>query len=91
LLVLAPETWVVVSTTNGISLDKGTAELAYQNFGVTSLLKDSFGKNSYRAFEFDKSAPISTYLYCICAGPYHQFDPSEKNKDEKVPMKIFCR
>jgi len=33
-------------------------------------MKSSFGSNGFHVFEFDKSAPISTYLYCICAGPY---------------------
>jgi aminopeptidase N len=70
LLVLAPTSWVVVSTTGGIILDKASAKVAYSNFGVTNQMKNSFGTNEYLVHEFDKSAPISTYLYCICAGPY---------------------
>lgn len=91
LLVLAPVSWVVVSTANGVKLDVGSSEMAFQNFNVTKQMKSSFGATPYHVFEFDKSAPISTYLYCVCAGPYHQFDPSAKNTDKKVPMKIYCR
>lgn len=37
---------------------------------------------------FNKTLPISSYLFALAAGPYTSF----KNEDKfKVPMSIYCR
>lgn len=50
---------------------------------------ESFGTDEIRAHIFPKSQPISTYLYCICAGPYHEFSPEKPHSS--IPMKLYCR
>jgi len=46
----------------------------------------SLGKEQIDCYVFGDSARISTYLYCVCAGAYDSFEPSESTKDEKIPM-----
>jgi len=51
----------------------------------------SYGDQGFRMFQFDKSAKISTYLYCVIAGPYECFVPNEEMTDAKIPMKLYGR
>lgn len=39
-------------------------------------------------FIFEECPPISSYIYALTAGPYHEF---ENASGFKVPMKIMCR
>ena len=51
----------------------------------------SFEGAPFRTFRFAKSVKISTYLYCICAGPYACFEPIGSNVDDQIPMRLYCR
>jgi len=44
LLAIVPEDWNVVSTTNGLKLDVGSAKIAFQNFGVSEQILSTFGE-----------------------------------------------
>lgn len=81
LLVTASEGWTVVATAAGEVLLNG-AEQAAKDFGVTPDMQSSFDGKPYRTFQFKKSAKISTYLYCICAGPLACFEPVGANIDD---------
>ena len=45
-----------------------------------SPIVSSFGDKKVIAHEFAKSARISTYLFCIVAGPYDVLEPEEDKK-----------
>ena len=91
LLVLAPEGWNVVSTTCGETLDEETSKNAQTTFEVTEKMTKSFDKSAFSVSRFDKSESISTYLYAVCAGPYHCFTPSAAVADPQIPMRVYCR
>lgn len=91
LLVLAPEGWNVVSTTCGETLDEETGKNAQTKFEVTEKMIKSFDKTAFSVSRFDKSESISTYLYAVCAGPYHCFTPSSAVADPQIPMRVYCR
>ena len=43
------------------------------------------------AWEFNKTKPLSTYLYAIIVGPYKKLDIPEKMRHNNIPMAIYCR
>ncbi len=97
LLVLAPHDWNVISTcgleskfaVGGSAGEEWAAARA--KFQVSEAMVGSFGEGAaVSASVFPLSQPISTYLYCICAGPYVEFKPDSFG-DFKVLMKLYCR
>ena len=34
---------------------------------------------------------MSTYIYNVTAGPFHQFVPKTEDPDLNVPLRLFCR
>lgn len=96
LVVLAPSDWTVVSTARvrnamPAAAKSEDASATQKSFGVTDSMVQSYGDKSFSVYQFDKSAKISTYLYCIVAGPYAVFEPSAAMVDAKIPMKLYCR
>jgi aminopeptidase N len=91
LLVLAPEAWVVVSNAPGELLDTLTAKKAEDSFSVTGDMVSQYKDQSHKVFRFDRTVPISTYLYAVIAGSYAVFTPSPKNADPQIPMKLYVR
>jgi len=104
MLVLAPVDWTVVSTCSNKPITnpndaseegKKAHKSALERFGIvdeaTQSLITSFGKTDYHAFEFEKSPPISTYIYSLVCGPFEILHPSEEQKDPTIPMRLFCR
>jgi aminopeptidase N len=51
----------------------------------------SFDGKDYTAFQFDRSCKISTYLYCVIAGPYECYLPNAEMAKDTVPMRLFVR
>jgi len=64
---------------------------ALKDFNVTEKMTDSFKGKAYKVFKFDKSVRISTYLFCIVAGPFACFEPEGSAIDDRIPMKLYCR
>lgn len=48
-----------------------------------------FGETKHHCFEFEKSQPISTYLYSCVVGPFSILYPSDDSY--RIPMRLFCR
>lgn len=90
LLVLAPESWMAVSNAPGELLDPMSAVKAQTSFMVTESMTAQY-KSGHKVYRFDKSVPISTYLYCVIAGNYAEFTPSAKVADPQIPMKLYVR
>ena len=89
LLVLSSTHWRVVATAAGDKVEK--TDQLYQDFGVSEQMLSSFDDHAWDSYQFAKSVKISTYLYCVCAGPYEEFTPEGSAIDEKIPMKLYCR
>jgi aminopeptidase N len=51
----------------------------------------SLGEGEISCYRFHVSEKISTYLYCVVAGDYDIFTPSEATRDENIPMRLLCR
>jgi aminopeptidase N len=52
----------------------------------------SFNGNPCYVVEFEQSAKIPTYVYCLAAGPFAEIKP--KNIDFstlEIPVRLFCR
>ena len=43
----------------------------------------------YRVWSFIKTKSISTYIFCVCAGPYKQI--KGENTHKNIPMSLYCR
>lgn len=68
LVVLAPADWIVLGNqpeTRFKSVQKQTEAL----FNVNELMRGQF-KDTYHTHRFETGVPISTYLFCIVAGPF---------------------
>lgn len=93
LLVLAPSDWVVVSTCPDAEApftDKSAIEAALTSFNAPTDLTSVFGDQSYSCSRFEKSQPISTYLYSLVAGPYTVMHPPA-DVDYRLSMRLLCR
>lgn len=83
LVVFAPGEWRVVATAKSV---EGAKKIT-----CTEAMVKTYGGKLYGVYQFAKSAKISTYLFCVVAGPYAVFEPSQEMADPKIPMKLFCR
>jgi aminopeptidase N len=54
-------------------------------------MTSSFDGEKVYAREFEESAPISTYLYCMVVGPFVEFKPNKDDPDLDIPLRLFCR
>ena len=51
----------------------------------------SLGGGKFTCHEFERTKPISTYLYCIVAGPFDALEPEPGKEDPAIPMRLYCR
>ena len=100
LLVLAEEDWEVISNSKRISKIKGTNAdkefgLALKRFGIanpeSSDIVQSFEGANFVCHEYERTKPISTYLYCIVAGAFDELLPEKGKEHPTIPMKLYCR
>jgi aminopeptidase N len=77
--VLAPSDWVVVGTT--------APDISPQVIEATPDL----GAASTSRWHFPTSAPVSTYITAIVAGPYHVVHDQHVTRAGEVPLGLFCR
>ena len=99
MLVLAADDWTVISNCIEIQAIPSDNEVecrqALKRFQVrdaeNSDLVKSFGETNFICHEFERSQPISTYLYCVVAGPFDVLEPAPDKVHPTVPMKLYCR
>jgi len=92
--LIAPDEWTVLSNESSEKPIK-IADLAAEESSFSSLssaekdhLTKLIQKKNYTYTPFKKTPRISTYLFAVCAGPYHCI----KNPfDHNVPMNIYMR
>ena len=101
--VIAPADWEVISNAAQISqtpparANSENAEIrnSLKRFEVSmqSPILQSFGSSEVICHEFDRTKPISTYLFAFVAGPFDALSPSPERDAElpQVPMRVFCR
>ena len=52
----------------------------------------SFAGDPCYVVEFEQSKRISTYVYCMAAGPFAEIKPKSVDFDSlDIPVRIFCR
>ena len=98
--MLAEEDWEVISNSAKISKTNGTAEdkefgRVLKRFGLgapeTCDIVQSLGGAKFVCHEFETTDSISTYLYCIAAGPFDALKPSPGKEHSIIPMQLYCR
>jgi len=101
--IVASDDWEVITNSERLSSSAAcksgevNQELksAFKRFDVPvdSPILTSFGNTSVKAHEFQRTAKISTYLFCIVAGPFDCLEPSAERQQELpgIPMRVYCR
>lgn len=90
-VVTAQEDWNVYSNDNLIQkIPIGTqiSKSILQQENIADIVKDLNIPASGNIFFFEECPPISTYIYSLAVGPYHEFT---NDSGFQVPMKILCR
>ena len=60
---------------------------ALERYGIEHFL-EFYEDKQVSLYVFEETPKISTYLYAICAGPYHCFKDTDAMY---IPQRIFCR
>jgi aminopeptidase N len=93
--VLSSPDWVVTSTCRSHTSTPADASfgesLASFNLSDKSDLVTRFQDAPVACHRFDKSVPISTYIYSLVAGAYSVTFPKEADVDPQIPMRLLCR
>ncbi|CAD8054197.1 unnamed protein product [Paramecium sonneborni] len=83
LFAYAPREWKVISNERYLENPK-IPQFIYE--------KGYFPNDSqYKIWEFDKTKPLSTYLYAILAGPYVEIKAPEELLHNSIPQSLYCR
>ncbi|MEU0223709.1 aminopeptidase N [Streptomyces sp. NPDC006284] len=85
--VRAPEEWTVWSNGTGERMEEGRAALPQKGGG---------GRPAGGVWRFAETKPISTYITCVVAGPYHYVtDRYERTFEDgtrlEIPLGALCR
>ena len=97
MLIVAPSDWTVITNTSEISqtpvADDAQFKRALKRFVVSpdSPIVTAFNGAEIVAHEYERSQPISTYLYCIVAGAFDVMEPEKGKEHPTIPMKLYCR
>jgi aminopeptidase N len=92
-VILADSKWVAISNEKLVKSESLYKDTIIEKEGLEeSLARLGFAKLGQRfdgtVHTFDKTPPISTYIYALAVGPYCSI-PNESGY--RVPMKIYCR
>ena len=82
MVVKAPGAWKVVSNAPEIPPDLESKDSETLDFTSLNLIPTAI------EHIFEKTPPISTYLFSLVAGNYVEVEPA--NKDTPVPMKLYA-
>ena len=85
LVVVCPDGWVAVS--NGAERRAENCQRVIEKHDI-SWFMDFIGEKSPAFFVFDQTPVIPSYLFAVCAGPYHVFEDEDL---QGVPQRIFVR
>lgn len=86
LKVKAPADWVVVGNAKVKSVEKILSSNNFHNAQNLRHPRDAKG-TQYKIWQFEKTKPISTYVYGVMAGPFKSWSDQYKN----IPLKIYSR
>ena len=92
-VILADSNWVAISNEKLVKSESLQKDTIVEKEGLEeSLARLGFAKLGQRfdgtVHTFEKTPPISTYIYALAVGPYCSI-PNESGY--RVPMKIYCR
>ena len=79
LYIMAPEDWSVLSNQPETKSTEVNAQIE-SFFNVTNMMRDQFTEGKYINFKYESGLPISTYLFCIVAGPFAVVEQSDASK-----------
>ncbi len=92
LQVIAPKEWIVLAN----SFEKEINDFSENKISIKNdeskkhmFLNHDISNKNYHIYNFETSPRISTYLYAICAGPYHCI--KNEKYESKVPLRLFMR
>ncbi len=74
---IAPQDWLVVSTT--------PADVTGEP------VSDGADADAATRWHFPPSRPLSTYVTAVVAGPYHHVDDRHEGHDATIPLGLYCR
>ena len=95
LKVIAPKEWIVLSNSYekeilDFNIEKCKEKLSLSTESINHLFeKHSIEKKNYHLYIFNETPKISSYLYCICLGPFHCIE--NKKYEYKIPLRVFMR
>jgi aminopeptidase N len=78
--VSAPAGWQVLSNGAALSITEFTTTSGATGPGVTA-----------QRVEFAETLPLSSYITCVCAGPYHRVDATWTGQEPAVALGVLCR
>ena len=95
LTVISPQaSWALIA--NGVEqatkvpISDEVAKSVLEAFAGSSIIESESAGSV--VWDFAACPPISSYIYGLCAGEYHQIDYKDAQGGEPlVPMRMFCR
>ena len=94
LKVLAPKDWRVLANAYEKSISEFKSNEELNNFNLTEesinhlVDKHDIKSKEYKLYIFEDTPRISTYLYALCAGPYHCI---ENTSSFSIKLRVFMR
>ena len=95
LKVIAPKEWIVLSNSHekeivDFNVEKCKEKLFLSPESINHLFeKHSIDNKNYHLYIFNETPKISSYLYCICSGPFYCIE--NKFYEFKIPLRLFMR
>ena len=95
LKVIAPKEWIVLSNSHekeilDFNIEKFKEKLLLTPESINHLFeKHSIENKNYHLYIFNDTPRISTYLYCICLGPFYCIE--NKKYEYRIPLRLFMR
>lgn len=78
--VAAPAEWIAIANE--------PVDETHQ-FSETYITKETLEKENLKYWSFQRTKPLSTYLFCLIAGPYLEIKSKETYNN--IQMSLFCR
>jgi aminopeptidase N len=84
--VLVPEAWKAISNEYAANVQTVAGEECPDNDPIFNTRDKT---KTWNLYTFNKTRRISTYLYAVCAGPYHEVKKDENSSG--IPLGLYCR
>ena len=82
---MAPKDWRVIANEYASTIEMVSADIADESAAYV----DRDETKDYFLHKFTPTKKISTYLYCVCAGPYEEI--LRKSNSVNIPLGLYCR